>query len=330
MKWFAGILFLFFALPVHGAPDLGTYRDIEGVRVFQDHKQAGLWYLSPAVPTLAVHEDGTADYALDVFRYHGRKGTGDQGAFKVHGVMSVAIERQRESSTTGKIRKALGRAGFKGVRLRSMPVTEANIKLAFGDQGNSWQQKTRWGGRQLVLPLTPEMTQVLWSAVENGQTLVSLSVAELFSGVRKKDKEWQDDSTSLSWTLPIEMDMTAHPGQFRKNDLGGRMSHGYTGIDVFCFDFIEELDPELYAKIVRVAIPTSGRELIEEITFRDDGEYRARIDFKLAKNMDRPYKVQVIRVLRDGNRQEGAWVHKQGESLLDITAYREPEESNDE
>ena len=55
MKYFALILMLFFAMPVHGAPDLGTYRDIEGVRVYHDHKHDGLWYLSPAVRFCVDH-----------------------------------------------------------------------------------------------------------------------------------------------------------------------------------------------------------------------------------------------------------------------------------
>lgn len=330
MKWLLGIMLVLLPVLALAAPDLGTYRDIEGVRLYQDHAKINTWYVSPAEPHIALRPDGTPDYALDVYRYHGRKGTSDQDKFLVHGILSLGIDREQPTGRTAAIRKALRKAGIKNPRLSTMPVAGADIKLLFADQGNSWQQKSRWGGRQLVLPLEPEMTQILWHAVENGQTLMSLSVTEQLQGMRMKDKEWQEARTSLAWTLPITMDMAAHPDKFRKTDLGGRMSHGYTGIDVFCFDFIEELDPELYAKLVRVAIPTTGRELVEEVIFRDDGKYRFRIDFKLAKGMDWPYRVQVVRVMRDGSRQTGEWIRKQGESMLDVTAYREPEESSGE
>ncbi len=330
MKWLPGILIVLLPALALAAPDLGTYRDIEGVRVYQDHAKKNIWYVSPSDLHMALREDKTPDYALDVFRYHGRSGTSDQGKFLVHGILSIAITREQPPGRSRAIRTVLSKAGIKNPRLSTMPVAGADIKLMFADQGNSWQQKSRWGGRQLVLPLEPEMTEVLWQAVENGQTLMSLSVSEQLQGMRLEDKEWQEARTSLAWTLPIDMNMAAHPDKFRKTDLGGRMSHGYTGIDVFCFDFIEELDADLYAKVIRVAIPTTGRELVEEITFRDDGKYRFRIDFKYAKGMDWPYRVQVVRVMRDGSRQTGEWMKKQGESMLDVTAYREPEESSGE
>jgi hypothetical protein len=330
VKWLPAIIFMLFPVLALAAPDLGTYRDMEGVRVYQDHIKKNTWYVSPDELQIYLRPDGSPDYALDVYRYHGRKGTADQDKFMVHGVLSVSIDREQPKGRTAAIRKALRKAGIKKPRLTTMPVAGAEIKLMFGDQGNIWQQKSRWGARQLVLPLEPEMTQVLWAAVEKEQTLMSLSVSEQLQGMRLKDKEWQEAQTSLAWILPIDLDMVTHPDKFRKTDLGGRMSHGYTGLDVFCFDFIEELDPQLYAKVVRVAIPTTGRELVEEVTFRDDGEYRSRIDFKLAKGMDWPYRVQVVRVMRDGSRQVGEWIKKQGESILDITAYREPTESSEE
>ena len=330
MKWPLFLLFLLLHHTANAAPNLDVYQDIQGVRAYQDQQQKNLWYLAPAAPEIGQNQDNTPDYGLDVFRYHGRKGTGDQGSFLVRGILSVAVERKRPSAVTTATRKTLGNSGIKKPRLRSMPVSGAEIKLMFADQGASWQQKSRWTGKQILLPLTPEMTEALWESVENGQTLMSLVVEEQLSGKRLVDKEWQDAEISSSWTLPIEMDMAAHPTKFRKTDLGGRMSHGYTGIDVFCFDFIEELDPNLYAKMVRVAIPTTGRDLIEEITFRDDGQYRFRIDFKYAKGMDWPYRVQIVRIMRDGKRETSPWIKKQGESMLDITAYREPEENSEE
>ena len=325
MRQFLAILLLVLAGTAHAAPDLGTYRDIQGIRAYRDHQQENVWYMAPAEPKVAQREDGVPDYALEVFRYHGRKGTGDQGDFLVRGVMSLGIDRQRASGDTASVRKGLRTSGVRNPRLRSMPVKDAQITLMFADQSYSWHQKSRWGGRQLLIPLAPEMMQVLWHAVEEGQTLVSLVVEERLEGVHRVKKEWQKKETFQTWTLPVEMDMAAHPSRFRKTDLGGRMSHGYTGIDVLCFDFIEGLVPGLYAKVVRVAIPTAGRELIEDVTFRDDGEYRFRIEFNLAKALDWPYRVQVVHVMEDGRREAGPWMEKQGESILDVTSYREPE-----
>ena len=50
----------------------------------------------------------------------------------------------------------------------------------------------------------------------------------------------------------------------------------------------------------------------------------------MAKDLDQPYKVRVIQVFKDGRRQVGAWEDRSGESMLDVTEYRDPEESSDD
>jgi hypothetical protein len=159
---------------------------------------------------------------------------------------------------------------------------------------------------------------------------VSVSIEETVAGMRKTGDEWADSETALGWTIPVAMDMATHPDHFQKIDLGGRMTMGYTGLDIFCFDFIENLDENLYAKIVEVSIPTTGRNLVETVTFKDDGEYRSRIDFKLARDLDQPYRYRISRVGQDGVRDIGRWEEKRGETLLDITAYQHSEDAENE
>lgn len=311
---------------VQAAPDLGQYRDIEGVRLYRDHQKPSLWYLAPAAPVLRQQGDGAPDYDLTLYRYFGRKGTGDAGSFWARGVLTLGVERSREPAVSGRIRKALRHAGVRSPRLRTMPVSASRVTLLFADQSLFWEHGVRWQGGAVVLPLDTHMAQVLWDAVEAGQTQVSLSVDETLSGVRQKAEVWEAAHAGLSWALPVAMDMAAHPDRFQRYDLGGRMKIGYTGLDVFCFDFLEGLENGLYAKIVEVAIPTRSRELVETVTFKDDGEYRARIEFKLAKDLDRPYRVRILRVWEDGREEAGPWEEKTGETLLDITAYREDDD----
>jgi hypothetical protein len=324
--WLAALLFLFLPCSALASPDLGTYEDIENVRVYRDHQNKGIWYLSPAPPALAQGSGRSPDYGLDIYRYLGRKGTGDQALFWVKGVLTVGITRNRDPKVPGRIRKVLKAKGVSRPRLRSMPVAGAQVRLLFADQGQTWNQGTRWGGERLVLPLDKHMAEVLWDSVHAGQTLVSFAVEERLTGLQWADGRWEEAETDVSWTLPIELDIQTYPGKFRRTDLGGRMARGYTGLDVFCFDFLEELDENLYAKIVEVAIPTAGRDLVEEVTFRPDSDYRTRIQFKLAKDLDQPYRVRITRILKDGRREVGEWTEKRGETLLDVTAYREPEE----
>ncbi len=304
------------------APDLGFYYDIQGVRVYRDHEKSEKWYLSPAQPILNERSDKTPDYGLALYRYLGRKGTSDSGNFWVRGVLTFGIERSRDSSLSGKIRKKLRTKGISSPRLKSMPVSTSRVTLLFADQQYSREYNIRWKSGAMVVPLDDHIAEVLWDAIQAGQVQISVSVDETLTGVRKKEENWEPSATSLTWTVPVEMSMTAHPDHFQRLDLGGRMKVGYTGLDVFCFDFIENLEENLYAKIVEVAIPTLGRDLVESVTFKDNGEYRSRIEFKLAKDLDQPYRYRILRIWQDGSKDTGPWQEKTGETLLDITAYK--------
>jgi hypothetical protein len=310
------------------SPDLDSFKDIEGVRVYADHDKTSVFYLSPSAPNLAIRTDGTPDYGLSLYRYLGTKGTGDAGDFWVRGVLTFGIDRVRESGVTSKIRKKLRLSGVKSPRLKSMPVSGSRTTLMFADQEGSRVYGMRLKTGPMVVPLDPDQAEILWQAVESGQTLVSVSIEETLGGVRKGENDWGASDTSLGWVVPLEMDMAKHPDNFQKLDLGGRMTMGYTGLDIFCFDFIENLEESLYAKIVEVSMATNGRDLVETVTFRDDGKYRTRIDFKLAKDIDEPYRYRISRVFKDGTREAGRWQEKAGETLLDITAYLNTEDTD--
>ena len=312
------------------APDLEMFRDIDGVRVYRDHKKKSIWYTTPAPPTLEKKEDGTPSFSFDIYRYMGAKGTGDSGKFRIRSVLRLGVTREHDAKKNTKIKKVL-KSSFGGtVRLRSMPVSSASGKLLFADTNMTWSQGARWGKKNLVLLLGDNMAQTLWDAVEAGQTLISVVIEEHLPGIKIKDGKEEETETVVSWTLPIELNMKAYPDNFSKIELGGRMTHGYTGIDVFCYDFLEELEPDLYAKMVEVAIPTTGRPLVKEIIFKEDSDYRTRIDFELAKDLDKPYRIRITKIFKDGSKEQMPWQTKTGESLLDITAYKDLEDDEPE
>ncbi len=318
----SAILVLCSSAVCRATPDLDRFTDIEGVRIYQDHENPSKWYMMPARPLLDKRADGTPDYGLTLYRYLGRKGTSDSGDFWVRGILTFGIERSRKSEISTKIRKELRTRGIGSPRTKTMPVSETRISLMFADEQDSRSFSTRWKGGTLVLPLNARLAEILWDAVTAGQTQVSLAIDETLAGVRKTENQWAPASTTQTWVVPIEMDMNAHPAHFRRMDLGARMKVGYTGLDVFCFDFLENLEEDLYAKIVEVAIPTAGRDLVETLTFRNNGDYRRRIEFKLAKDLDRPYRYRISRIYKDGSKKTGRWQKKSGEALLDITAYK--------
>lgn len=323
------LMILFSGAPCLASPALGLYHDIEGTRVYQDHKEPSIWYISPSKPSLKFRDDKSPDYGLSIYRYLGRKGTGDAGDFWVKGVLTFGFDRSSESGLNIQIRKALRDKGINSPRLKSMPVSASKVTLIFSDHEQVFETGLRWKSGIMVIPLDKENAEILWGAVEKGQTLLSVVFEETLSGVQKKGEEWQQTTTPLSFTMPVELDMGAHPDHFRKVDLGGTMKVGYTGLDLFCFDFVENLDENLYAKMVEVKIPSTGRDLVESFTFKEGGDYSTRIEFKLAKDLDRPYRYRITRIYKDGNQDTSLWQEKSGETLLDITDYKDSDDKKE-
>ncbi|MBU1344681.1 MAG: hypothetical protein KKE44_11835 [Proteobacteria bacterium] len=321
--FFLGMV-LFLTCNALASPDLGNYRDVEGIRIFSDHLKNNQFYLTPSLPVLGTRIDTLPDVSLEIYRYLGRKGTGDSGKFWVKGVLTIGIQREREKALIKQIKKALSKTlAVKNPKLMSIPVTKTKGKLLFADKTIEWSQGSRWSGKRITVPLDSTMSELLWDAVQAGQTLISVEMAESLSGVRKNnDNHWEADEVPFSSTLPVELDMKAFPSLFSRTDIGGRMVRGYTGIDIFCFDFLEHLDETLYSKIVEVAIPTPKKPLVESVTFRKDSDCRTRIDFKLAKDLDIAYKVRITRVFLDGRSEKGPWIMRPGEAMLDITDYK--------
>jgi hypothetical protein len=326
MRAFSVLIICFFsAVTAVASPNLDHYQDIEGVRVYKDHQKSNLFYLAPGMPVLETKSDNLPDYFFEIYRYMGRKGTSDSGKFWVKGVLNIGIQSGREKKVTKKIKKKLSQEhNIKYPKLRSMPVVKTDGKLLFSDQEVKWSQGTRWSQKKIIVPLDDTISQILWKAVKAGQTLISVQIEQSLAGVKKdKDNKWGKVNVPISYTLPVKLDKAAYPSLFSQTDLGGRMIKGYTGIDIFCFDFLENLDENLYAKIVEIAIPAPKKPLVESVTFKKKSDYRTRIKFKLAKDLNIGYKVRITRVFLDGKSEEGQWNMRKGEAMLDITDYKD-------
>jgi hypothetical protein len=315
------VLFALLASAAWGAPDLDGFRDVAGVRIYPDPEKSDRFYLAPTAPQLNTSQG--AGYGLDVFRYVGTKAAGDQGAFRVRGVLSLSWIRERSPAQTASIRRAIRAEGISSPKLTSMPVSRTTVRLLYGGLERRWDFENRGFMREIRLPLDPVLSEVLWEAVEAGQIQVSMVLEETLAGVRRVDGDWRPDVVAQSQTLPVALDMSAHPEAFDRIDLGGRQQRGYTGVDIFCFDFIEGLADDLYAKQVEVSIPTPGRNLVEQVEFRAGGDYRSRIDFPLSRDLNSPYRYRVIRIRQDGTRSAAPWREKHGDTMLDVTAYPE-------
>ncbi len=325
-------------LPVSAAyakPNLGSYLDLdvassgingggEKVRVYRDNKRSKKWYVTPAKTILG--DESNPGYSLDLMRYKGRKGTGDSEKFWVKSVLHLELQKFYEKKVFSNLRKLIKKDGYKVISLKEIPSVGSRIRVLMGGLDGSWSNYSKWSGKSIAVSLTDTMAQILWDSAEKQQHLLSIEVQTIVKGVRKKKVEgkdkWVEEELMLSETIPLELNAAQSPQRFRRTDLDANIDFGYTGLEVFCFDFLEGNYPGLYVVLVDIKFETEERDLIKQIRFDNSSEYRYRVDFGIAKSMYDPYKVRLTYIDKDGKKVEKPWFKKHGELMLDVTRYQ--------
>jgi len=303
-------------------PNFAIFRDVAGIRAFQDQKAPGLWYLSPPPPRLAQDQEGSPAYALEAFAYYGRKATGDQGVFWQKVILTLGFERSWPPQAREKLRQSLAREYGEPIKLRTLPVFQAKVRLIYAGETYTRTWSTRWRPERIILPLEEHLGALLWEAARRGQVLLSLVLEEQARGVRLEKGISKPATLTWTWTLDIKLDQKRYPEKFRLHDLGAKLERAYTRIDILCLDFAEGTLPGLYATLVEIGFPVKGRLLVKQVRFDENSPFHQQVAFPLAHETGRPYRFRVIRIFEDGRQETGPWRERRGERPLDVTLYR--------
>lgn len=345
VRWLLLPLIFVLSSSVYAKPDLGSYIDLsvkdldEKIRVYRDHKNNKKWYLAPAKISIGLTEDTSLDkpqanpgYSLDLMRYKGRKGSGDADKFWIKSVLHVEMQKEYGKAILKDVRKAIKAEGYKVISLKLMPEVGVRVRVLMGDIDGSWSSQTKWSTKSIALALPDHIAQILWNSAENEQQLMSIEVETAVAGMRLAKQEnqdktghkknWNDAKLTFSQSIPIQLNAQKFPERFKRIDLDANIDFGYTGLDVFCFDFLEGNYPELYAVLVDIKIKNDERDLVKQLRFDHKSEYRYRIDFGVAKEIDKPYLVRLTYIDKDGKQQQEPWFKKHGELMLDVTRYQ--------
>lgn len=123
--------------------------------------------------------------------------------------------------------------------------------------------------------------------------------------------------------IEIGLDVKRFPELIRRVDLNDRAPPGYAALDVYCYDFGNELRPDLAEKRVEIdAEGVSGKRVKLETWFRREQAdlYSASIRFPVAVRLDRPYRYRTREVKLDGMERSGPWRERDSWSqILDVT-----------
>ncbi len=323
-----GILLCFWAVSAKSEPNFSVFLESGPLRAYQDKEKSCLWYLAPPPPKLKYVNEKPS-YALEVFAYHGRKATGDRDKFWQKVILTLDFESAWPEEARKNLKKLIAKKYFCEAKFLSLPISQAKVKILFGDLTYAKTWDTRWRPQKIVIPLEDYLGALLWKAAQKGQVLLSLVIEEKAKGVRQEKGRTLPASLTWVWTLPLNMDRQKNPANFRLYDLGGRLERAYTQLDILCLDFVEETLPHLYATFVEIGFPVNGKILIKKVRFDENTPFRQQVIFPLAHELNRPYRYRVLRVFDDGTQKIGPWQEKKGEFALDITLYRNVKSSEE-
>lgn len=230
------------------------------------------------------------------------------------------------------------------VSLVKVNLTEATDENAPGN--NSY-----WNERTVSLRLNNIDAELVETALKNNQSAMSFSYAIYtaftektspdisIAGRGKLRKQVADyfqkeinpaKDTALRITLiksdaiGLGVDIRRWPSTIQKVDINERVPARYALFDVYCYDFNNELRPDLYQKKIEIkATGVSGAEITTTCSFKQvqPDVYARTIRFAYAVKFDKPFYYRVTEINNDGEATATEWIErKEWSEILDITS----------
>jgi hypothetical protein len=231
------------------------------------------------------------------------------------------------------------------------PYTRIGTDGSFQAAGNAGTsgRDGYWTERTFTLKLENHEAQLLWDQVEQGQLALSLGYAFYADIIpaRKGDMEVTGDkpfteemesqeadmltTDTLAVTqmvkadaFPVRIDAQKWPDLLKKIDINEGVPPAYAALEVRCYDFTDDLRPDLAIKAVEIqATGVSGRPVTlpaKKFSSSQPDLNAQPIHFPYAVKLTQPFRYRVIEYTLEGNREEAPWITKDSwASVLDIT-----------
>lgn len=231
----------------------------------------------------------------------------------------------------------------------SLHIVRTNYTEAADE--NAAVNNSYWSDRVVTLRLNNFDAQLVESALKNQQSVMSFSYAiyTVFSEastddlavygdakMRKEIKDFfesevksQQDSV-LHITLVkadvvnLAVNVNRWPLLIRKVDINEKVPARYPLFDVYCYDFNNELRPDLHSKKIEIkATSVNGSDVLSVFSFKQSQPelYAKSIRFPYAVRFDKPFYYRITEINTDGDAIATEWKQKKEWSeILDITS----------
>jgi hypothetical protein len=207
-----------------------------------------------------------------------------------------------------------------------------------------------WKEREFSLRLDDHSSQLLWNGLMNNQTILSFSYAFFSKGVNPTSADIVSDGTSLSRELvkklkemkdsaktelfcvnadafSFQIDQVKWPDLMQKIDVNEDIPPGYPALEVRCYDFCDNLRPDLYAKNVEFKAQAPGRgEILTRVRFDrknpDLSVYHVRFSF--AVQIGKPLLYRITEVSDEDTPYKSEWIPVESwNALIDVTSPKD-------
>lgn len=222
----------------------------------------------------------------------------------------------------------------------------------FADQSDNASVNEYWKERNYVIRLGNESANIFWDALQKQQTILSIGYAfysEVFNSLDTETvisgtkgavrvineiiKPENDDAVAdtlldtrliKAGAFEVVIDTEKWPDLIRKVDINEQIPPDYAVISIYCFDFNNELRPDLAQKKIEIEAEGAGAgKVMLRYTFRNDKPdiYACDLKFPYAVRIDTPFRYRVTEIGIGGSVARGEWITKDSwHEIIDITS----------
>jgi len=363
MKELCFIAIQIFLISLSGSSQavLSTKIDMHGIKVYGDYKDASKYYYAPNKLQLHLESDGQPAFKLIQMRYTGTGGTGDQGEKRFMNIVQFTVKmKAHDNEILKQIQRELGRR----VELRPLSLNQVHASLvapfegAYKTIGNGSFDTTGkagtstkasfWTERIFTVRLENHEAQLLWDMVEDEQIGLSVSYAyyadiindEVISiessadSVLEEVEEIKQRDSIATTTLihadafNLEVDITRFPEVLMKKDLNEGIPPAYPAVQIACYDFYNELRPDLAMKTIEFQASglNDNQIKIRPLKFLNINKdlHTLQVRFPYAVDMKKPLKYRIVEISEVGDLEDKGWVSTTSWiGILDISSQVE-------
>lgn len=367
------VLFVFLMTGVIGAqPDMSKKYVVDSFVVYRDARIYNLFYYLPGDLKIATDREGKPDFRLLLMRYTGTRTYGDQGSQRFRNLLQMRVIHTCYSANDLRTIVQKLKAYSNDPVLKPMPVRNLRSVLVYsaagieGSHGNTIKQQDGhfsqendiadrneyWKERTFVLRLDNTAANILWNALQEQQTILSVGFAfyaDVFNSLEtdlnaygntvatgaldeiirtEKEKAAADSLLDTrvvrAGAFEVIIDLAKWPDLVRMVDINEQIPPDYAAVDVYCYDFNNNLRPDLAQKKIEIeAIGVGGEKVTIRYTFRSDMPdiYVCDMKFPYAVKINVPYRYRITEITRSGVVSRKEWESRESwHEILDITS----------